>query len=172
MIGKQGRFWPACYGCFLSRTNKLLVPLPGIQLRSTWHGNQFPFNQAALSRTLVNPLYLTSLFTLGKETYKMRAMGVCQKRAGKRSFIIHLDSSKPAQRGGVCLWHHVGAERASLTTQGSLQPVISAPAPALGPSPSHQPSVPSPVCLSVRHSAFRQRHWDVLQMAPWAVWEA
>lgn len=80
LIGNQGRFWPACYGCFLSRTNKLLVPLPGIQLRSTRHGNQFPFNQAAFSRTLVNPLYLTSLFTLGKETYKMRAMGFCQKK--------------------------------------------------------------------------------------------
>lgn len=139
MIRKQGRFWPACYGCFLSRTNKLLVPLPGIQLRSTWHGNQFPFNQAALSRTLVNPLYLTSLFTLGKETYKMRAMGVCQKRAGKRSFIVHLDSSKPAQRGGVCLWHHVGAERASLTPRGlcsqlfQLQLQLRAPAPHTSP---------------------------------------
>lgn len=66
------------------------------------------------------------------------------------------------------LWQHEGEERASLTTQGSLPPVIAAP----GPSPSHQPSVPSPVWLSVGHSASRQSHWGVLQMVPWAVWEA
>ena len=106
LIRKQGSFLPALL-CLLYPSlthNKLSVPLPGTQHGSTWHGNHFLFYQAALSRTLVNPLYLTSPFTLGKGTAKMRTMQFCHKVEGKRTFMVSLDPSKPAPRGGAGHW--------------------------------------------------------------------
>lgn len=106
LVRKRGSFLPALLcPLYPSLThNKLSVPLPGAQHGSTWHGNHFLFNQAVRSRTLVHPLYLTSPFTLGKGTAKMRTTQSCHKMEGKRTFMVNLDPSKPAPRGGVGHW--------------------------------------------------------------------
>lgn len=65
------------------------------------------------------------------------------------------------------LWQHEGAERASLTTR-----VFAASYCSSGPQPLTPALCPLP-CVAVSGAlSFQESHWGVLQMVPWAVWEA
>lgn len=135
MIGKQGSFWPALL-CLLGCLE------PSIKKHVAW--KSVSFNQAVLSRTLINPLHLTNLFTLGKGTSKMRAVEFFQEKGNDPlESILSLQSLLKEKEFAM---GHQRQSGVNLTPQWSFQAVLSAQSQLLASVPYVSPPIPSPMC--------------------------
>lgn len=83
-----------------------------------WRGDHFPFNQAVLSRTLVNPFYLEIYFFFSEGTSKMRPMEFCHKIQGKYPFMVNLVFQSLLKGEGPAGGHHYGSRGVAFALRG------------------------------------------------------